>query len=30
VKDRAIKEMLCLTLDGSIVADLSSEDDITL
>lgn len=29
VKDRAIKEMLCLTLDGSIVADLSSEDDIT-
>ena len=30
VKDHAIKEMLCLTLDGSIVADLSSEDDILL
>ena len=30
MKDRAIKEMLCLTLDGSIVADLSSEEDITL
>jgi uncharacterized protein len=30
LKDHAIIEMLCLTLDGSIVADLLSEDDIPL